>query len=97
MNIDTVCQQLIEMRMGRMAGQFRDRLANGEQRDLSPEEFFALLVEDEYLAQRQKRLDRMIGKAGFKPERPSVEDIIYAPARGFEKRDLAAFLTPKWC
>jgi DNA replication protein DnaC len=96
MNIDTVCQQLREMRLTRMASQLRDRLANGQQRDLSPEEFIALLVEDEYLARRQKRLDRMVGKAGFKPERPCMEDIIHSPARGLDKKELTAFSTPKW-
>jgi len=96
MNIDMVCQQLREMRMSRMASQLHERLANGEQRELAPEEFLALLVEDEYLSRRQKRLDRMVGKAGFKPERPSMEDISYTPTRGLAKKDLVVFTTPKW-
>jgi len=96
MNIDMTCQQLREMRLTRMAAQLHDRLANGEQRELSPEEFVALLVEDEYLSRRQKRLDRIVSHAGFKPERPSMEDIIYSPTRGFDKKDLTTFSTPRW-
>lgn len=96
MNIDTVCQQLREMRLSRMASQLSERMANGEQRELAPEEFLALLVEDEYLSRRQKRLGRMVGKAGFKPEQPSMEDIIYTPARGVTRKDLAVFTTAKW-
>jgi DNA replication protein DnaC len=96
MNIDTTCQQLREMRMSRMASQLQQRLANAEQRELAPEEFLALLVEDEYLSRRQKRLDRMVGKAGFKPERPSMEDITYSPARGLDKKDLLVFTSPRW-
>lgn len=96
MNIDTVCQQLGEMRMSRMAKQLRERLANGDHRDLAHEEFIALLVEDEYLARRQRRLDRMVSKAGFKPEKPALEDVIYSETRGVSRKDLLPFTTSRW-
>lgn len=96
MNIDTVCQQLREMHLSRMAVQLHERLSNGEHRELAPEEFLALLIEDEYLSRRQNRLNRMIGKAGFKPEQPSMEDITYTPTRGLVKKDLAVFTNTKW-
>lgn len=57
MNIESTCEQLREMRMPRLAVQLRDRLANGDHQDLSHEEFIALLIEDEYLSRRQKRLE----------------------------------------
>ena len=96
MNIETTCQQLREMRMPRLAAQLSDRLANGDHQELSHEQFIALLVEDEYLSRRQKRLERMVGKAGFKPERPAMEDVIYGATRGITKQDLAPFLTSRW-
>jgi DNA replication protein DnaC len=96
MTIETTCQQLREMRMPRLATQLRDRLANGDHHDLSHEQFIALLIEDEYLSRRQKRLERMVGKAGFKPERPAMEDIIYSASRGIAKKDLAPFFTSRW-
>ena len=83
MNINTVCQQLHEMHFSRMAVQLQDRLSNGDHKDLSHEEFIALLVEDEYLCRKQRRLNRIVSKAGFKPEMPAIEDIIYSEARGF--------------
>jgi DNA replication protein DnaC len=96
MNMDTVYQQLNEMRLSRMAEQLRDKLTNDDYKELSHEEFIAFLVEDEYLSRKQRRLTRMVSRAGFKPERPSVEDIIYSEARGFCKKDIIQFSTPKW-
>lgn len=96
MNIETVCQQLNEMRLPCMAAQLRDRLSNGDHTDLSHEEFIALLVEDEYLARKQRRLNRIVAKAGFKPERPAIEDIIHSEARGISQKDILQFTSSKW-
>jgi DNA replication protein DnaC len=96
MNIDTVCQQLQEMRMPRMAEQLRDRLANDDHKGLAHEEFVALLVEDEYLSRKQRRLNRLVSRAGFKPEMPAIEDIIHSEARGISQKDILQFTTAKW-
>jgi DNA replication protein DnaC len=96
MNISTVCQQLQELRMSRMAEQLQERLANGDHQTLSHEEFIALLVEDEYLARKQKRLNRIIGRAGFKPEKPMIEEIIHSDTRGISHKDILQFTTTKW-
>jgi len=47
MHIENVITQLQSMRLSTMAESFKSRLSSGNNRDLSPEEFFALLVEDE--------------------------------------------------
>jgi DNA replication protein DnaC len=96
MNIDTVCQQLLEMRLTRMAEQLPERLANGEHKVLSHEEFIALLVEDEYLARKQRRLNKIISRAGFKPEKPTIEDIVDSDSRGITQKDILQFTTQKW-
>ncbi len=96
MNIDTVYQQLKEMRLAHMAQQLQEHLANNTHQDLSHEQFIALLVEDEYLHRRQKRLERMVNKAGFKPEQPAMEDVIYSGNRGLMKKDFVQFNTSKW-
>ena len=96
MNIDTVYQQLHEMRLPKMAQHLRDRLANGDHKDLSHEEFIALLVEDEYLSRKQRRLGRLVSKAGFKPEQPAIEDIMFSDARGISQKDVVQFTTLKW-
>jgi DNA replication protein DnaC len=96
MNIDNICQQLKELHMSRMAEQLRERLANGDHKDLSHEEFVALLVEDEYLSRKQRRLNRLIAKADFKPEKPAIEDIMHSEARGISQKDIIQFTTAKW-
>ncbi|NLW33064.1 MAG: ATP-binding protein [Fibrobacter sp.] len=96
MNIDTVCKQLQELHMATMAEQLQQRLANGDHKSLSHEEFIALLVEDEYLAKKQKRMDRIVCKAGFKPEKPAIEDIIHSDARGISHKDILQFTNGKW-
>ena len=96
MNLETTYNQLKEMNLSRMAQSLQDRLNNGDHIDLSHEQFIALLIEDEYVARKQRRLKRMVGQARFKPELPSLEDIIYNPSRGFEKKDIMAFSTLQW-
>jgi DNA replication protein DnaC len=96
MNIETVCQQLQEMRLSKMAERLQERLANGEDKALSHEEFIALLVEDEYLDRKQRRLNKIISRAGFKPEKPSIEDIIHSDSRGITQKDILQFTTQKW-
>jgi DNA replication protein DnaC len=96
MNIDTVCKQLIELRMPKMAEQLQQRLANGDHKSLSHEEFIAILVEDEFLAKKQKRMDRMVCRAGFKPEKPAIEDIIHSDSRGISHKDILQFTNSKW-
>lgn len=96
MNIEKTCEQLKEMNLSRMAEALKDRLNNGDHIDLSHEQFIALLVEDEHVARKQKRLQRMIAQARFKPELPSLEDIVYNSTRGFDKKDIMQISTLQW-
>jgi DNA replication protein DnaC len=79
-----------------MAESFKTRLSSGNNRDLSPEEFFALLVEDEYNARKNRKLSRMIGKANFKPEQACIENITFSQARGLMKKDIMPLTTTTW-
>jgi len=96
MTIDITCEQLKEMNMSRMAQSLKDHFSNGTHIDLSHEQFIGLLVEDEYIARKQRRLQKMIATARFKPELPSLEDINYSPPRGFQKKDIMQFSTLQW-
>jgi len=96
MNIEKTYEQLKEMNLSRMAEALHDRLKNGDHIDLSHEQFIALLIEDEYVTRKQRRLQRMIAQARFKPELPSLEDIVYNAARGFEKKSIMQFSTLQW-
>jgi DNA replication protein DnaC len=96
MHIQNVIDQLKAMRLSTMAESLQTRLSNGNSRDLAPEEFFALLVEDEYNARKNRRLSKMIGRANFKPEQACIENITYSPSRGLQKKDLMPLTTATW-
>lgn len=88
--------QLREMRLSVMAESLRTRLDSGDARGLTPEQFFALLVEDEYVARKNRKLERLIASAEFKPEKPCVEDLDYTPTRGLDKAQVMQLTTPTW-
>lgn len=96
MHLETTLSQLRDMHLSVMADALQRRLEHGDQQGLSGEEFAALLIEDEYCARQQRKLNRLIAQANFKPEGACLQNVRYAAARGVEKRDLMAFTTPAW-
>ena len=79
-----------------MADSFNTRLGNGDAADLPPEDFFAMLVDDEFASRKRRQLERMIGRANFKPDQATIENLIYDVGRGFEKRDIMQFTGTEW-
>lgn len=96
MHLQSVIDQLRSMRLTTMAESLKTRLSNNEADGLSPSEFFALLVEDEYCARKKRRLERMIGRANFKPDQATIENILYDQGRGFMKKDILLFTSADW-
>lgn len=96
MHKEQVMQQLSDMHLSAMANSFIKRLENGDARSVSPEEFFALLVEDEYVERKNRKLSRMIGRANFKPEKACIENLDYSQSRCLQKEDVAKFTTDSW-
>lgn len=96
MHIETTLSQLRALHLSKMADSFQDRIAKGDHNGISGEDFFAILVEDEYSSRQGKKLARLISNANFKPEQACMENIIYNPARGFQKKDLLQFTTATW-
>lgn len=96
MHLEQTLHQLRSMRLANMAASLEQRLKNGDQRDLSHEDFIALLVEDEYSARKNRSLARIIKQANFKPEQACLENIHYDSSRGFEKKDILQFNSRTW-
>ena len=96
MHIESVLTQLHSMRLSMMAQSLEQRMAKNDQQGLAPEEFFALLVSDEYEARQERKFSRMIGRANFKPEQACIENIDFNPNRGFQKKDILQFTTSTW-
>ena len=96
MHMEQVLRQMREMRLSRMADALEERLRKGDHRDLSHEEFLALLVEDEYTARKGRKLSRAIGRANFRSEQACIENLRYSPTRGLSKKDVAPYTSKSW-
>lgn len=96
MHIDHVISQLHHMKLTTMAQSFKSRIETVDHKELSHEEFFALIVEDEFYSRKERRMKLKVGRAHFKPELPTVEDLVYNPSRGFSKQDIAPFTSQEW-
>jgi len=96
MHKEQVITQLMEMHLSAMAESFKRRIETGDARDLSPEQFFSLLVEDEFTARKNRKLSRMIARANFKPEQACIENLDYNPLRGLQKESVMKFINENW-
>jgi len=96
LHIETVGSQLRGMKLSVMADALPRRLAQGEQHSLAPDDFFALLVDEECTARIQRRVQRMLAAADFKPEQACLENVLGSPARGLNQLTLARFTTDAW-
>ena len=96
MHLESTLKQLRELRLSAMAVSLEQRLKNGDQRELSPEDFVALLIEDEHASRQSRRLNRLVAHADFKPEQACLENVTCNPVRGFQKRDLMQFTNTTW-
>ncbi len=96
MHIEQTISKLNQMKLTTMSRSLSESLDNGDNKDLTHEEFITLLVEDEYSARENRRLKRMISRANFKPELPCIADIVYKSERGFTKKEMLTFTTDRW-
>lgn len=96
MHIETTLSQLRSLHLNTMAESFEQRISRGDNNGVPCEDFFAILVEDEYRSRQSKKLNRLIATANFKPQGACLENVIYNLTRGFQKRDLLQFTTATW-
>ena len=96
MHIETLLTQLRSMKLSVMADALQRRLSLGEQHTLASDDFFALLVDEEFTARIQRRVQRMLTAAEFKPEQACLENVFVSPTRGLDKLTLARFTTDAW-
>lgn len=96
MHLATVLTQLRSMKLSVMAEAVQRRVSQGEHHRLAPDDFFALLVEEEFTARAQRRLQRLIAQAEFKPEGACLENVLASPTRGLDQLTLARFTSDTW-
>lgn len=96
MHLESTLSQLRSLRLTKMAESLEERIRRGDHNGIAAEDFFAILVEDEYCSRQSKKRSRLIAKADFKPEGACIENVIYSSRRGFQKKDLLQFTTETW-
>jgi len=85
-----------QMRLSTMADSFENRISTGDHQDLTNEEYLSFLVDDEFVARKNRKLSRMLTRANFKPQQACIENIIYNATRGFKKQDIMPFTSKNW-
>lgn len=86
---ETTVNKLNEMRMTTMAKAFRSQLADTTAADLSFEDRFGLLVDEEWTARKNNHLKKLITQAKFSESGACVEDIEYFSERNLDKAMIA--------
>jgi DNA replication protein DnaC len=77
--------KLQEMKLGVMAASFQKQLSSNTAAELSFEDRFGLLVDEEWTARRNNRLNRLIRKANFTFPGACLEDVEYREDRRLDK------------
>lgn len=85
MTLQTLYDQLSELRLSAFREALRDQQTNSQYSDLVFEDRLSLLVETECTQRREKRIRRNIHIANF-PMQAALEDLDFSPARGLDRR-----------
>lgn len=85
MSEETV-RKLREMKLTGMADAYIDQVNNPDYSDLTFEDRFNLLIDEEYATKRSSRLQRLIQQAKFREPSAAIEDIEYHPDRRLDKK-----------
>jgi DNA replication protein DnaC len=88
-------EKLHTMRLHGMADAFRAQLEIPESSQLSFEERFALLVDQQWLWKENRALGRRLQAAKFK-EKAVIEDINYQHPRGLDRKLLRTLASSEW-
>ena len=89
-------EKLQALRLLVMAQAWQTQAKNPKMSTLSFDERFGLLVDAEYLARDNRRLDRLLKDAQFRYPSACIEDIETAASRGLDKAQLRQFATGTW-
>jgi DNA replication protein DnaC len=88
-------EQLIHMKLYAMANAFRTQLESVDAQQLSFEERFALLVDEQFLWKENRALERRLRGAKLK-QKATIEDINYQHPRGLDRKLLRSLARSEW-
>lgn len=96
MSIDRTISKLNEMRLTGMSRSFEERRIKPDHKDLSFEEFFSLVVDDEYVYRKNKRLKRLLKRSKLKISSACLEKVDYTQQRGILKTNVVNLQNTAW-
>jgi DNA replication protein DnaC len=96
MTTEQTLSKLNEMRLIGMARSYAERRIMPDHKNLSFDEFFALIVDDETIYRQNQRLKRLMKEAKFKIPSACLEDIDYRQQRGFVKSQVLNLQNTSW-
>lgn len=88
--------KLNEMGLHGLAKSFEERSSRPDHKDISFEEFFGLMVDDEYLDRKNQRLRRLLQLAKLKFPSACLEEIDYQTPRGLIKSKVISLQSNEW-
>jgi DNA replication protein DnaC len=92
LNEQTV-NKLHEMRLSGMVDAFRQQQKDNAYSEMTFEERFGLIVDNEWLRRKNSHLRRLLRNAGFHSPEAAVEDINYLPDRHLDKEQITRLST----
>jgi DNA replication protein DnaC len=95
MTIQTLYDQLLELRIPAFRQALQEQQSNPKYTDLVFEERLALLVDHECTQRRENRIRRNLHTAAF-PMAASLEELDLSPARGLDRRSVLALGQCDW-
>lgn len=96
MSIEQTIAKLEEMKLYGMKKAYEERRAKPDHKDLSFDEFFSLVVDDEHISRQNRKLKRLMNDARFKLSNANLEDIDYRQPRGLQKNSVLNLQNTTW-
>lgn len=93
MRNEETLRKLTEMRLNGIAELYEEQANNPDYEDMSFDERFKLMVDNEYSRRQSNKLKRLINQANFSDPTASVEDIEYYPDRHLDKNQILELAT----
>ena len=96
MSVNQTISKLSEMKLSGMAKSYQDRRTKPDHKDLSFDEFFGIIVDDEHIYRKNKRLKRLLKRAKFKISAACLEEVDYKQQRGLQKTHVVNLQNTSW-
>jgi DNA replication protein DnaC len=96
MLLEPMIDKLHSLKLHGMVTALEEQRRDAEYTQLSFEDRLGMLVERQYLEQRQRSLTARLRYAGLKDTGPAPEDINYRIRRGLSRSELEPLLAPDW-